>query len=67
MAEVHQFVLVHGGDGARTMATTRAERRLVDLAAKVLAEESDALGFSYAGFCMTSLPHKRLADATREW
>ena len=67
MAEVHQFVLVHGVDGARAMATTRAERKLVDLAAKVLAEESDALGFSYAGFCMTSLPHKRLADATREW
>ena len=67
MAEVHQLVLAHGVDGARAMATTRAERRLVDLAAKVLAEENDALGFSYAGFCMTSLPHKRLADGGREW
>jgi hypothetical protein len=67
MAEVHRLVLVHGVDGARAMAANRAERRLVDLAARVLAEESDALGFSYAGFCMTSLPHKRLQDATREW
>ena len=67
MSEVHQLVLVHGVDGARALASTRAERKLVDLAAKVLAEENDALGFSYAGFCMTSLPHKRLADAAREW
>lgn len=67
MAEVHQLVLIHGIDRARAMVTTRAERKLVDLAAKILAEESDALGFSYAGFCMTSLPHKRLTEATREW
>lgn len=67
MAEIHQLVLVHGVDGARELASTRTERKLVDLAAKVLAEENDALGFSYAGFCMTSLPHKRLTEATREW
>lgn len=67
MAEIHQLVLVHGVDGARELASNRAERKLVDLAAKVLAEESDALGFSYAGFCMTSLPHKRLSEASREW
>jgi hypothetical protein len=67
MAEIHQLVLLHGVEGARSMVASRAERKLVDLAAKVLAEESDALGFSYAGFCMTSLPHKRLADTGGEW
>ena len=30
----------------------------------MLAEESTRSGFTYAGFCLTALPHKKLPDAT---
>ncbi|MGI4801347.1 MAG: replication protein RepA, partial [Janthinobacterium lividum] len=54
-------VLVHGREAAREMVPER-QRSLVNIAAEVLADETQAMGISYAGFCLTSLPHKRLAD-----
>jgi hypothetical protein len=36
------------------------QRPLVDIAADVMADESQRIGISYTGFCLTSLPHKRL-------
>ncbi len=38
------------------------QRPLVDIAAEVLADESQSIGISYTGFCLTSLPHKKLPD-----
>jgi hypothetical protein len=38
------------------------QRPLVDIAAEVMADESQRIGISYTGFCLTSLPHKRLPD-----
>lgn len=38
------------------------QRPLVDIAAEVLADERQDIGISYTGFCLTSLPHKRLPD-----
>ncbi len=58
---VRQLVLLHGRDLARGMVPAR-KRLLVDIAAEVLADETQAIGISYTGFCLTSLPHKRLAD-----
>jgi hypothetical protein len=37
-------------------------RPLINIAAEVLADESQTIGISYTGFCLTSLPHKRLPD-----
>jgi len=37
-------------------------RLLVDIAAEVMADERQNIGISYTGFCLTSLPHKRLPD-----
>lgn len=59
--EVHRLVLVHGRDRAREMVPA-SRRSLVDIAAEVLADEEQRIGISYAGFCLTSLPHKRLPD-----
>ena len=59
--QVHHLVLVHGRERAREMVSTK-RRPLVDIAAEVLADESQNIGISYAGFCLTSLPHKRLPD-----
>src|SRR4026208_395575 len=58
MAEVHQFIIRHGVDAARTQAANKHERVLVDAAYRVLAEDAEKIGFTYSGFALTSLPHK---------
>ncbi len=35
---------------------------MIDIAADVLGDENQGVGFSYTGFCLTGLPHKRLPD-----
>ena len=62
MAQVHQLVLTFGKERAQQLAGSDVEPRLLDIASKVLAEESQAIGITYAGFCLTSLPHRRLLD-----
>jgi hypothetical protein len=42
------------------------DQYLVRVAADILAEEDDAIGVTYSGFCQASLPHKRLAN-NKEW
>jgi Plasmid encoded RepA protein len=58
---IGHLVLVHGRERARDMVPAD-KRRLVDIAAEVLCDETQRIGISYTGFCLTSLPHKRLAD-----
>ena len=58
---VHRLVLVHGRELAREMVDART-RPLVDIAAEVLADDTQRIGISYTGFCLTALPHKRLPD-----
>ena len=59
--DLHRLVLIHGRERARQMVDVKT-RPLVDIAADVLADESQRIGISYTGFCLTSLPHKRLPD-----
>lgn len=58
---LHQLVLIHGREQARAMVP-ESQQSLVDIAAEVMADESQRIGISYTGFCLTSLPHKRLPD-----
>src|SRR3954453_20778240 len=58
MAEVHQIIIRHGIEAARSQATTKHERMLVEAAYRVLAEDAEKIGFTYSGFALTSLPHK---------
>lgn len=58
---VHQLVLLHGKERAREMVPEK-QRSLIDIAAGVLEDESQSIGISYTGFCLTSLPHKKLPD-----
>ena len=60
-AGVHRLVLLHGHAKAREMVPSH-HRQLVDIAAEVMGDETRAVGISYTGFCLTSLPHKRLPD-----
>lgn len=61
LVRVHSLVMEHGRERARDMVPAQ-QRSLVDIAAEVLADEERRIGISYTGFCLTSLPHKRLAD-----
>src|SRR4051795_7304846 len=65
VAEVHKLILEHGREKAREMVPTK-HRHLVDVAAEVMAADEVALGITYAGWCITALPRKRLPD-TAVW
>ena len=66
VSAVHRLIEEEGVERARYLAATKAERREVDAAAAVLAEEVSRLGITHAGFAMTSLPHKRVEDTVWE-
>jgi hypothetical protein len=59
--DVHRLVILHGRERARDMVDARM-RPLVDIAAEVLADDTQRIGISYTGFCLTALPHKKLTD-----
>jgi hypothetical protein len=61
---VRRLVLVHGRDQARQMVEPQ-HKGLVDIAAEVLSDDAGKIGITYAGFCLTGLPHKRLPDDAR--
>ena len=58
---VHRLILIHGRERARQMVDEKT-KSLVDIAAEVMADETQRIGISYTGFCLTALPHKKLAD-----
>lgn len=61
MLDVHRQIQLIGTDATKSMAPEK-DRHLVDIATRVLAEEKGELGITYAGFCLSSLPHRRLSD-----
>jgi len=62
---LHKLVIQHGREEALKKVDP-SERHLVRVAADILAEEDDAIGVTYSGFCQASLPHKRL-PSDKEW
>jgi hypothetical protein len=58
---VRQLVLLHGRDAARKMVN-HTEDSLVRIASEVMGDETGRKGYSYSGLCLTSLPHRKLAD-----
>src|SRR5690242_10935710 len=58
---VHRLILIHGRERARQMVDEKT-KSLVDIAAEVMADDTQRIGISYTGFCLTALPHKKLAD-----
>lgn len=61
MSEIHDLVVKHGVEKARELVPGE-DRRLVDLAAEILAEETARMGISHAGFALTSLPHRSIVE-----
>ena len=57
MADLHELIIRHGREAAREMVPAR-QRSLVDIAAEILTAETNDFAATYAGFCLTSLPHR---------
>ena len=57
VADLHELIIRHGKEAAREMVPAR-QRSLVDIAAEILTTETNDFAATYAGFCLTSLPHR---------
>lgn len=66
MSGIHDLVRLHGRDEARKLVSPE-DRHLVDMASAVMSVENPAMGITYAGFCLTALPHRRLPSETDRW
>ncbi len=62
---LHRTIERLGIERARAMATTAADRRCIDAANLVMMDEDLQAGFVHAGFALTALPHRRIAET--EW
>jgi hypothetical protein len=60
--KVAEVVRLHGVEKAREMAATPHERRLVEIAHEVMADEQQAIGIAYSGMCLTALPYRKLPN-----
>ncbi len=58
VAEIHQLLLFEGRQGALERVTSKADRRVLDLAAAFLGEESGDIAYTHPGMCLTVLPHR---------
>lgn len=62
LTKAAEIVRLHGVEAAREMATTAHERRLIDIAHEVMADEQQSIGIGYSGMCLTGLPYRKLKD-----
>ena len=53
-------MMSEGVEAARSSAESVTDRRVVDTAAAVMADEAARIGITHAGFAMTALPHRRI-------
>jgi len=62
MGKVHEQLDQLGRQGALLFAETDLDRKALEAAALYMADEASGVGFLFAGWCQTALPHKRLGD-----
>ncbi len=65
MGELHQLIIRHGKQKAQELLGD-VDRRILDTAADFLADEDCEIGVTFSGFCLVSLPHRRL-DVNEIW
>ena len=62
METIHRLMLNKGIEIARRNVDSVTDRRAVEAAAAVMADEAARIGITHAGFVMTALPHRRVED-----
>ncbi len=65
VGDVHQLVMLFGREEARSR-TPKSLHPIVDVAAKVMEDESSETGFAYSGFALTAFPYRSL-PADQSW
>lgn len=61
MSSIHNLISAHGAEQALRLIEPE-QRPAFDIAARIMAEEDGTMGTVYTGFCLTSLPHRRIPD-----
>jgi hypothetical protein len=62
MGTIHRLVMSEGVEAARRSAESATDRRAIEAAAIVMADEAARIGITHAGFAMTALPHRRVEE-----
>ena len=60
MGDIHTFIETNGKQG--TLQFGDFSRQEVEAAAAYMADEDNAIGYLYSGWCQAALPHRRLPD-----
>lgn len=67
MSNIHDLIAQRGIEEARALVKTsgasKHDLRCLEIAAEILAEESEKLGITHSGFCLTALPHRDIAES----
>jgi hypothetical protein len=63
MGQVHQLITTHGFEEAKARAVAKLDRQCIETAFAVMTDEEQRIGVMHAGFSMTALPHKDIAEA----
>ena len=61
MAQIHQLLLFEGRQEVLGKATSKLDRRVLDLASAFLGEENPDVAYTHPGMCLTVLPHRATA------
>ena len=62
MGKIHRLIDEHGVEAAKASSEDRIGRLCIETAFAVMSDERQKVGVMHAGFAMTALPHKRLAE-----
>ena len=62
MRRLHQLILTRGIEAAKASSEAKLDRLCIETAFAVLSDEVQRIGIMHAGFAMTALPHKNLAE-----
>ncbi len=66
MGTIHELITTHGFQRARELVSPK-EHEHIDIAREVMSDEASRTGFTYSGFCLTCLPHRRLKSNEQVW
>lgn len=66
MSSLHSLIETHGADAARALVQP-GEAALVSIAQEVMSDDCMSAGFSFSGFCIMALPHKKLSSNEEVW
>lgn len=62
MGRLHQLILDHGIEQTRARMADKLDRQCADAAFAVMSDEERRISVTHAGFAITALPHKAVAD-----